>query len=125
MIELNDFFLVFGRVLSDDDKRPFVKQAERLRELHKQEHPDYKYQPRRRKMAGCKSPPTSSSHSPSSNHASSIPAPKTRVKNHQSSSPRYKLKDSQHLFIRSFILFQSQTYECYYFQIKGCRRLLL
>ena len=57
-IKLNTYniYLYLYRVLNEDDKRPFVKQAERLRELHKQEHPDYKYQPRRRKIAGAKSP---------------------------------------------------------------------
>lgn len=43
------FFLVF-RVLSDTDKKPFIEEAERLRDIHKREHPDYKYQPRRRKQ---------------------------------------------------------------------------
>ncbi|XP_060520157.1 transcription factor SOX-10-like [Cylas formicarius] len=38
------------RVLSDNDKKPFIEEAERLRVNHKREYPDYKYQPRRRKQ---------------------------------------------------------------------------
>uniref|UniRef100_A0A6A7FNM6 Transcription factor SOX-8-like n=1 Tax=Hirondellea gigas TaxID=1518452 RepID=A0A6A7FNM6_9CRUS len=39
------------RNMSDDQKRPFIERADQLRQKHKQEYPNYKYQPRRRKEA--------------------------------------------------------------------------
>jgi transcription factor SOX4/11/12 (SOX group C) len=34
--------------LTDEEKKPFNVQAERLRQLHMQEYPDYKYKPRKK-----------------------------------------------------------------------------
>ncbi|KAG7209961.1 hypothetical protein KM043_011550 [Ampulex compressa] len=53
------------RLLSDNDKKPFIEEADRLRVIHKREHPDYKYQPRRRKPNG----PSGRESSPSRNQS--------------------------------------------------------
>lgn len=45
---MNVFFTV-TRLLNDEGRTPFIQEAERLRQQHKSDYPEYKYQPRRRK----------------------------------------------------------------------------
>jgi len=47
------------KLMTEDDKRPFIDEAKRLRAIHLKEHPDYKYRPRR-KLKSTPLPPSAS-----------------------------------------------------------------
>lgn len=36
------------KLLNDEERAPFIEEAERLRQLHQKEYPDYKYRPRKK-----------------------------------------------------------------------------
>ncbi|XP_059611856.1 putative transcription factor SOX-14 isoform X2 [Phlebotomus argentipes] len=57
------------KALSDEEKKPYIEEAERLRKLHLQEYPNYKYRPKKKQNKPTKSTPSASS--PSSVSASS------------------------------------------------------
>lgn len=48
-LNMNYFLIVFYcRSLPAEQRRPFVEEAERIREQHKLDHPEYRYQPKRK-----------------------------------------------------------------------------
>uniref|UniRef100_T1GQV9 HMG box domain-containing protein n=1 Tax=Megaselia scalaris TaxID=36166 RepID=T1GQV9_MEGSC len=74
------------RELSDDEKQPFVIEADKLRKLHSIEYPDYKYRPKKKnpgsKSAAAQSSSLSSATSSSSTSPTSATASGKITKNH-------------------------------------------
>ena len=60
--------------LKDDQKKPFMEEANRLRDEHKCDNPGYKYQPKRRPKMAFLSQTIASSISSLSNHSQTQPA---------------------------------------------------
>ncbi|XP_030765604.1 transcription factor Sox-8 [Sitophilus oryzae] len=77
------------RVLSENDKKPFIEEAERLRVIHKREHPDYKYQPRRRKPSKASESSHQMSHGQSTSFSRSLKQEDSPCspRSHSSTSP--------------------------------------
>lgn len=66
------------KALSDVEKQPYIDEAEKLRRLHVQEYPDYKYRPKKKQTKSTSSPSgrassSSSQSSPGSNQLVSTP----------------------------------------------------
>jgi hypothetical protein len=68
------------KLLSEEERKPYIQEAERLRVLHSKEYPDYKYRPKKRSKSG-------------SDSACSSPGPspvKTPRKSNEMSTPKKK-----------------------------------
>lgn len=61
------------KLLSDVERQPFIEEAERLRVLHVQEYPDYKYRPRKRLTSHSKQKASAKDTSSSSSKSSTSP----------------------------------------------------
>lgn len=61
------------KALTEEEKQPYIDEAERLRKLHSQEYPDYKYRPKKKQSITTKSVSSSnkSESQPSNNNTSS------------------------------------------------------
>ncbi|XP_066594085.1 transcription factor Sox-11-like [Prorops nasuta] len=58
------------KTLDEAERRPFIEEAERLRQLHMMEYPDYKYRPRKKTTKPAPSPKTKEAKKPRKNSAS-------------------------------------------------------
>ena len=69
------------KLLTDTERQPYIEEAERLRLLHMQEYPDYKYRPRKKAKT-----PAGKSNDISKSKSASSPAAKGPVKQERSKS---------------------------------------
>lgn len=72
------------KTLSDEERQPFIDEAEKLRVLHLQEYPDYKYRPRKKALKPTPKSPSTAKKPRKSLHASS--SYKSHDSNNNSSS---------------------------------------
>jgi len=74
------------KMLNEEERGPFVDEAERLRLLHMQQYPDYKYRPRKKVKPGHPSPATAPTPTSNSNSASSSSSSRTVITSQSSHS---------------------------------------
>lgn len=91
------------KALSDVEKQPFVEEAERLRKLHSQEYPDYKYRPKKKQSVVTKPLSSSKPESPSSPSRNHRKRPREKHSKMSNSSDRKSKKSRNRFTIESSI----------------------
>jgi transcription factor SOX4/11/12 (SOX group C) len=79
--EISKYLGARWKRLTENERRPFIDEAERLKMLHLREYPDYKYKPRKRLKKGLLTN-NSSIHIDTSDASSDAHTPKIEVDNH-------------------------------------------
>jgi transcription factor SOX4/11/12 (SOX group C) len=92
------------KLLSEKERGPFVEEAERLRVLHLQQYPDYKYRPKKKAKSSAGTPSTPSNQSPSTpnahvnsssnHHLSSLQVTPTQTNPTSSLTQHFVIKDN-------------------------------
>ncbi|ODM95560.1 putative transcription factor SOX-14, partial [Orchesella cincta] len=95
------------KLLSEEERKPYINEAERLRVLHSMEYPDYKYRPKKRSKNGSEcqsdqqiqpSPTKIPRKSPSSASSTTVPSPASSASSSEGSTnmtPRKKISRSK------------------------------
>lgn len=93
------------KTLSEEERSPYIQEAERLRQLHMQEYPDYKYRPRKKAKlstsSGSASPSSAApaspvSHSSSNSNSSLSPKGVGAEHHHQQQQQHHHLHHGHH-----------------------------
>lgn len=84
------------KMLSDQERKPYIEEAERLRLLHMQEYPDYKYRPRKKAKACVKTPERPAPVAKASHHHHAAVTPHTSSSGNSSSGNGGSNKHSSH-----------------------------
>jgi transcription factor SOX4/11/12 (SOX group C) len=83
--EISKYLGARWKRLTENERRPFIDEAERLKMLHLREYPDYKYKPRKRLKKGLLNT-NSSVHIDTSDASSDAYTPKMEVQNEENES---------------------------------------
>ncbi|CAO1318210.1 unnamed protein product [Diamesa hyperborea] len=83
------------KALSDSEKQPYLDEAERLRRLHSQEYPDYKYRPKKKQVGHGKSTSISTAEQKTNSTALTTPSRSTALPKRRANSRSSSIKSKK------------------------------